>query len=68
MIYKVSYVVIGKPHLSAIDNLDTAPRVGDQVQLGDETCTITEVFDLMPPREGFAYLHVTCRPTKGDDV
>lgn len=61
MIYKVSYVVLGKPHLGAIVNLDTPPRVGDRVQLGDETCEVSEVIDLIPPRENFAYLHVTCR-------
>ena len=37
MIYKVSYVVIGKPHPGEIVNMDSPPRVGDQVQLGDET-------------------------------
>ena len=62
MIYKVSYVVVGKPHLSVILNLDAPPRVGDRVQLGDEMCEVSEVIDLIPPREDFAYLHVTCRP------
>ena len=37
MIYKVSYVVIGKPHPGEIVNMDTPPRVGDEVVLGDET-------------------------------
>jgi hypothetical protein len=68
MIYKVSYVVVGRPHLSAIANLDIPPRVGDQVQLSDEICEITEVIDLIPPREDFAYLHVTCRPVKDGDA
>jgi hypothetical protein len=62
MIYKVSYVVVGKPHLSAIANLDAPPRVGDRLQLGDELVEVIEVIDLIPPREDFAYLHVTCRP------
>jgi hypothetical protein len=62
MIYKVSYVVVGKPYLGAIANLDAPPRVGDRVQLGDEVVEVIEVVDLMPPREDFAYLHVTCRP------
>jgi len=62
MIYKVSYVVVGKPHLGAIANLDAPPRVGDRVQLGDEAVEVIEVIDLIPPREDFAYLHVTCRP------
>ena len=62
MIYKVSYVVAGKPHLGAIANLDAPPRVGDWVQLGEEVVEVIEVIDLIPPREDFAYLHVTCRP------
>ncbi len=61
MIYKVSYVVVGKPHMGTIVNLDAPPRVGDQVQLGDELCEVAEVVDLIPPSEDFAYLHVTCR-------
>jgi hypothetical protein len=64
MIYKVSYVVVGKPHLGVIVNLDTPPRVGDRVELGDEMCEVSEVIDLIPPREDFAYLHVTCRPVE----
>ena len=64
MIYKVSYVVVGKPHLGVIVNLDAPPRVGDRVQLGDEMCEVSEVIDLIPPREDFAYLHVTCRPVE----
>jgi hypothetical protein len=62
MIYKVSYVVVGQPDLGEIVNLDTPPRVGDRVTLGDEPCEVIEVIDLIPPRENFAYLHVTCRP------
>ncbi len=61
MIYKVSYVVVDKPELGAIVNLDAPPRVGDRVQLGDEMCEVAEVVDLVPPRDNFAYLHVTCR-------
>lgn len=61
MIYKVSYVVVSKPHLGAIVNLDSPPRVGDLVELGDELCEVTEVVDLIPPRGDFAFLHVTCR-------
>jgi len=64
MIYKVSYVVIGKPHLGEIVNLEAPPRVGDRVQVGGEPCEVIEVIDLIPPRENFAYLHVTCRPVQ----
>jgi len=66
MIYKVSYVVIGKPRLGAILNLDGPPRVGDRVELGGEMCEVTEVVDLIPPRGDFAFLHVTCRPAQGE--
>ena len=62
MIYKVSYVVLDKPTLGTIANLDTPPRVGERIYVGDELCEIVEVVDLLPPREDFAYLHVTCRP------
>ena len=64
MIYKVSYVVAGKPHLGVIVNLDAPPRVGDRVQLGDEMFEVIEVIDLIPPRGDFAYLHATCQPVQ----
>jgi hypothetical protein len=64
MIYKVSYVVVGKPHPGAIVNVDTPPRVGDQVKLGDELFEVVEVLDLVPPRGDFAFLHATCRPVE----
>ncbi len=64
MIYKVSYVVVGKPHLGVIVNLDAPPRVGDRVQLGEKMFEVVEVIDLIPPRGDFAYLHVTCLPVQ----
>lgn len=64
MIYKVSYVVVGKPHLGVIVNLDAPPRVGDRVHLGDEMFEVIKVIDLIPPRGDFAYLHVTCLPVQ----
>ena len=66
MIYKVSYVVVGKSHPGAIVNLDGPPRVGDQVELGGEMCEVIEVVDLIPPRGDFAFLHVTCRPVQDE--
>jgi hypothetical protein len=67
MIYKVSYVVIGSSHPGEIVNMDTPPRVGAQMQLGDELVEIIEVVELIPPRGEFAYLHVTCRPAPAED-
>ncbi len=64
MIYKVSYVVLGKPHLGVIVNLDAPPRIGDRVQLGEKMFEVVEVIDLIPPRGDFAYLHVTCLPVQ----
>jgi hypothetical protein len=66
VIYKVSYAVIGKPHLGTMVDQDVAPQVGEQIPMGadDELCEILEVQDLMPPMGDFAYLHVTCKPVE----
>ncbi|MCP4542111.1 MAG: hypothetical protein GY832_33725 [Chloroflexi bacterium] len=61
MIYKVSFVIIGRPDPGEIVNMDTQPRVGDQVELGTEMFEITQVIELIPPRGEFAYLHATCK-------
>ncbi len=66
MIYKVSYVIVDRPHPGEIVNLETPPRVGDRVQLGGEQFEVIEVVDLIPPRGEFAYLHVTCQPVEQD--
>lgn len=63
-IYKVSYVIVGKDHPGTILNQDHMPRVGDEVQLGNETFEIIEVLELVPPRGEFHYIHVTCRPAE----
>lgn len=62
MIYKVSFVVVGKAHPGAILNMDAPPHVGDRVQLGGEQFEVIEVIELIPPRGDFAYFHATCRP------
>ena len=41
MIYKVSFVIIGRPHPGEIVNMDTEPRAGDQIELGGEMFEIT---------------------------
>ncbi len=63
-IYKISYVVTGKPHPGAIMNTETKPEVGDRVTLGNETFEVVEVVDLMPARGNFHFLHVTCKPVE----
>ncbi len=60
-IYKISYVVIGSDHPGGIVNADRRPMVGDKVQIGDQTYETIEVFELMPPRKDFHFIHVTCQ-------
>lgn len=60
-IYKVSYVVSGEPHPGSISNQSRRPKVKEQVRLGSDLFEITEVFDLVPPRGDFRYIHVTCK-------
>lgn len=63
-VYQVSYVVIGADHPGAILLQEHPPQVGEQVRLGDLTCTVEEVIELLPPQGGIIFLHVTCRPTE----
>lgn len=61
-VYKVSVVVTKSEHPGAILNMDTAPEVGKTISLGKEEFIILEVFELMPPRGDFFFLHATCVP------
>jgi hypothetical protein len=61
-VYKVSVVVTEIEHPGAILNLKEAPEVGKNIELGNDEFVITEVFELMPPRGDFHFLHVTCTP------
>jgi len=62
MIYKVSYVVVEGDYPGAIENRDTPPELGEQIELGGYTFEIVEVTDLIPPQGDFAYLHVSLKP------
>jgi hypothetical protein len=64
MIYKVSYVVLGGQHPGAIKNQNDAPKVGDKVRLGRKNFEIVEVYELVPPREDFQFLHATLKPAQ----
>ncbi|MFQ5407615.1 MAG: hypothetical protein ACE5FI_04230 [Anaerolineales bacterium] len=68
MIYKISYVVTEGDHPGAIINAPEPPQIGDRVHLGDGDFEVVEVFDLMPPRGEFHYLHVTCRPLRASSL
>ncbi|MGD8458655.1 MAG: hypothetical protein PVF83_19945 [Anaerolineales bacterium] len=61
-VYKVSVVVTKSEHPGAILNMDEAPEVGKTISLGKEEFVILEVFELMPPRGDFFFLHATCVP------
>ena len=66
MIYKVSYVVIDMSHPGAIINENELPQPGDHVQLGDKTFEVIEVFEMMPPRGDFQFLHATVKPVEDE--
>jgi hypothetical protein len=60
--YKVSYVVIGGEHPGAIMNEFERPEVGGRVQIGKNVFEIVEIYEVMPPRGDFAFLHATVKP------
>jgi len=64
MTYKVSYVVIGGEHPGAIVNEFQRPKVGDHVQIGKNSFEIVEIYEVMPPRGDFAFLHATVKPVE----
>lgn len=69
MIYKVSYVVIDRSHPGAIVNETTKPEPGKQIQIGDESFEVVEVYEMMPQRGDFQFLHATIKrvdPVKKD--
>ena len=61
MTYKVSYVVIGGEHPGAIVNEFNRPRVGDHVRIGKSDFEVVEIYEVMPPRGDFAFLHATVK-------
>jgi hypothetical protein len=64
MIYRVSYMVRGDvrgtKHPGLTRDEESAPEVGNQVELAGDLFKITEVQELIPPMGGFTYLHATC--------
>ena len=60
-VWKVSFVVIGSDHPGGIVNLDHSPALGDLIQIGNYWIEILEVFELMPSKGDFHYIHTTCR-------
>ncbi len=62
MIYKVSFVVQGGGHPGGIQNQEERPKIGDEVVIGPSKFEVVEVFEMMPPRDDFQFLHVTVKP------
>lgn len=57
MIYKVSYVVQDGDYPGGIRNESEKPIIGSNVRIGPRTFEIIEVYEMMPPRDGFQFLH-----------
>lgn len=64
MIYKVSYVVQGGEYPGGIKNEYERPEVGTKVQIGPMEFEITEIHEIMPPRDDFQFLHATVKPVE----
>lgn len=64
MIYKVSYVVTGGEYPGGIRNESERPQVGDIVQIGRVRFEITEIHEIIPPRDDFQFLHATVKPVE----
>jgi hypothetical protein len=64
MIYKVSYVVRGGEFPGGIRNETTRPEIGDNVQIGPRIFQIVEVQEMMPPRDGFQFVHAIVASTE----
>lgn len=62
MIYKVSYVVVGGDYPGGIKNESEKPKVGDVVQIGRIKFKVTEIHEIIPPRDDFQFLHATVKP------
>ncbi|MGB7340798.1 MAG: hypothetical protein WBC91_18010 [Phototrophicaceae bacterium] len=59
MIYKVSYIVNDGSLPGSIKNEQQRPSIGDIVRIGSERFTVIDVYEIMPPRGNFLYLHAT---------
>lgn len=59
-VYKVSYVVIKSDHPGGIINFDKKPEVGEIIRIGNFDLKVIEIFELIPPRGDFYYMHATC--------
>lgn len=59
MIFKVSYIVNDGSKPGSIKNEHERPIIGDVVRIGSDKFKIVDVYEIMPPRGEFLYLHAT---------
>lgn len=59
MIYKVSYIVNDGSKPGSIKNEQERPVIGDTVHIGVHEFRVVDVYEIMPPRDEFLYLHAT---------
>lgn len=64
MIYKVSYVVSDGSFPGGIKNENERPKIGSIVQIGPNQFEVVDVYEIMPQRGDFLYLHATIEPVK----
>lgn len=62
MIYKVSYIVRDGTMPGSIKNETERPEVGDIVKIGKYDFSVVDVYEIMPARGDFLYLHATVEP------
>lgn len=67
-LYKVSYVVPGKPGEGAILSQREAPEVGKLVTLHGQTYQVVEVIELLPPQGVVHFLHATLAPVRAEET
>lgn len=67
MIYKVSYVVNDGSLPGGIKNENERPTTGSTVRLGPNEFKIIDVYEIMPPRGDFLYLHATVEPVREEE-
>ena len=68
MIYKVSYVVSDGSLPGGIKNENERPIVGTVIRLGPNEFEIIDVYEIMPPRDDFLYLHATVEPIREEEA
>ena len=62
MIYKVSYIVRDGSMPGSIKNEEKRPVIGNVIKIGQREFSVVDVYEIMPARGEFLYLHATVEP------